>query len=68
MPGAGSLWLPIEIRSVEKYQKALIEAGFQYEEEAVHATRQVLNEKRGLRGAAREPVALVYKCVKGQPM
>ncbi len=65
MPGTGSLRLPVVVRSAEKYRQTLTQAGFEYTEEEVRATPEVLNEKPGLQRVGREPLALVYKCVKG---
>ncbi len=64
MPGSGSLRLPVVIRTVEQYRKYLTEVGFQYEEERVYPTKEVLNVKVGLRNTGWVPVALVFKCCK----
>jgi SAM-dependent methyltransferase len=64
MPSTGNLRLPVVVRPLEIYQKSLEEAGFQYEEEAVYPTAQVLNEKSGLRDVGRVPLALVFRCFK----
>jgi SAM-dependent methyltransferase len=64
MPSTGSLRLPVVLRSVEIYRAGLAEAGFEYEEEAVYPTPQVLNEKSGLQHAGKVPLALVFKCIK----
>ena len=64
MPGSGSLRLPVVIRSLGSYRKALQEAGFQCQEEEAYPTPEVLNRKAGLRNAWKVPVALIYTCTK----
>ncbi len=64
MPGTGSLRLPVVIRSLRSYRKALQEAGFQYSEEEGLPTPEVINLKAGLQNAWKVPVALVYSCSK----
>ena len=64
MPGSGSLRLPAVVRSSEAYRNSLTESGFQFEEEDVFPTREVLNVKSGLRRAGKVPLALVFKCTK----
>jgi SAM-dependent methyltransferase len=64
MPATGSLRLPVIIRPLEIYRNSLAEAGFQFEEEDVYPTVQVLNEKSGLRDVVRVPLALVFRCFK----
>jgi SAM-dependent methyltransferase len=64
MPGSDSLRLPVVIRSLGSYRNGLQAAGFQYEEEEVYPTPEVLNVKPGLRSAWKVPVALVYSCTK----
>ena len=66
MPGAGSLQLPVVIRSLASYRSCLQEAGLQYEEEEGYPTPEVLNRKAGLRNAWKVPVALVYTCTKSK--
>jgi SAM-dependent methyltransferase len=62
MPGTGSLRVPVVTRSREAYRSSLKEAGFEFEEEDVFATAEVLNVKSGLRKAGRVPLALVFEC------
>jgi ubiquinone/menaquinone biosynthesis C-methylase UbiE len=64
MPGAGRLRLPVMIRSAKSYRRALTQSGFQFEEEAVFPTAEVLNLKSGLRNAQGLPLALVFRCMK----
>ena len=64
MPSTGSLRLPVIIRPLVIYRNSLEEAGFQYEEEDVYPTAQVLKEKSGLRDVGRVPLALVFRCFK----
>jgi len=66
MPGAGSLRLPVVIRSLGSYRSGLQEAGLQYEEEEGYPTPEVLSRKPGLRNAWKVPVALVYSCTKSR--
>jgi SAM-dependent methyltransferase len=67
MPGAGSLRLPVVIRSVETYRNALASAGFEFEVEPVYASEAVLNMRPGLRNAGSVPVALVITCTADTP-
>jgi SAM-dependent methyltransferase len=67
MPGAGSLRLPVVIRSVETYWNALASAGFEFEVEPVYASEAVLNMRPGLRNAGSVPVALVFTCTANTP-
>ena len=70
MPGAGSLRLPVVLRTDETYRSALSAAGFQFESETVFATEAVRQATPGLRRAAGAPLALVFSCtgaVRGQP-
>jgi SAM-dependent methyltransferase len=64
MPGAGSLRLPVVIRSIDNYRSCLTEAKFQYEEMEAALSEKVLNVKSGLRNMGNTPIALVYKCNK----
>jgi SAM-dependent methyltransferase len=64
MPGSGSLRLPVVLRSLAGYRKALQDAGFQYQEEEAYPTPEVINRKAGLRNAWKVPVGLVYACTK----
>jgi ubiquinone/menaquinone biosynthesis C-methylase UbiE len=64
MPGSGSLRLPVILRSLAGYRKALQDAGFQYQEEEAYPTPEVINLKAGLRNAWKVPVGLVYACAK----
>lgn len=64
MPGAGTLRLPVVVRSLENYRSSLQESGFHFEEEEIFRTQEVLNLKAGLRNARSVPVALVYTCRK----
>jgi SAM-dependent methyltransferase len=64
MPGAGSLRVPVVMRSRQAYQNSLKEAGFEFEEEDVFPTPEVLNVKSGLRKAGKIPLALVFECTK----
>ena len=62
MPGAGSLRLPVVIRSEATYRSALAGAGFACEAEPVFATEAVRSARPGLRNAGAAPVALVFMC------
>lgn len=64
MPGSGNLRLPVVMRSLEQYRDGMQAAGFEYEEEDVYPTAEVLNRKAGLRNAGKVPIALVYTCKK----
>ena len=64
MPGAGSLRLPVVIRSHALYRAGLAGAGFQYGEEELYPTARVLTERPGLRNAGRVPIALVFRCTR----
>ncbi len=64
MPGSGSLRVPIVMRSSEVYRSSLKEVGFEFEEEEVFPTAEVLNARSGLRKAGRAPLALIFKCMK----
>jgi SAM-dependent methyltransferase len=64
MPGAGSLRLPVVIRSIASYRSSFQAAGFQYDEDESYATPEVLKLKAGLRHAWKVPIALVYTCTK----
>jgi len=66
MPGAGSLRLPVVIRSKDNYHNCLVEAGFRYEETEAALSEKVLNLKAGLRNMGNTPVALVYRCNKAE--
>jgi SAM-dependent methyltransferase len=62
MPGAGSLRVPVVMRSCEAYRSSLREAGFAFAEADVLPTPEVLNVKSALRKAGRVPLALVFEC------
>jgi SAM-dependent methyltransferase len=62
MPGAGSLRLPVVIRSAEAYQSALASAGFECAAEPVFATEAVRDARPGLRNAGAAPIALLFTC------
>ena len=64
MPGAGSLRLPVVIRSLASYRRGLQEAGFEYEETEGYSTIEVLERQPGLRNVWKVPVALVYTARK----
>jgi ubiquinone/menaquinone biosynthesis C-methylase UbiE len=64
MPGAGGLRLPVVVRKVEFYRRVLEESGFNYEEQSIYPTEEVLNAKPGLRNAGNIPLALMFRCVK----
>lgn len=64
MPGADNLRLPIVVRSHDSYRNSLVEAGFQFEEEEVYPTPEVINIKTGLRYAGKGPLALIFHCKK----
>jgi SAM-dependent methyltransferase len=64
MPGAGSFRVPVVRRSCQVYRSSLKEAGFEFEEEDVFPTTEVLNVKSALRKAGRVPLALVLDCTK----
>lgn len=64
MPGAGSLRLPVVIRSIENYRACLQEAGFDYNEAEVASSNEVQNLKAGLRKAGLVNIALIYTCTK----
>lgn len=66
MPGSGNLRLPVVIRALEQYRDGMQAAGFQYVEEEIYPTAEVLNRKAGLRHAGRVPIALVYACKKSR--
>ena len=66
MPGSGTLRLPVVIRSLEQYRDGMQAAGFQYVEEEIYPTPDVLRRKTGLRNAGKVPVALVYTCKKSK--
>lgn len=63
MPGSDSLRLPVVVKSMKIYRKYLTEAGFQFEEESVYPTKEVLNVKSGLKNTGKTPIALVLKCI-----
>lgn len=67
MPGAEGLRLPVVPRTVEEYQAALQQAGFQYHQEEVCATPEVLKVKPGLREAGNVPVAWLLECQQCVP-
>ena len=67
MPGAGSLRLPVVIRSEAAYGSALAGAGFTCEAEPVFATEAVRSARPGLRNAGHAPVALVFTCRAAAP-
>ena len=62
MPGAGSLRLPVVIRSEAAYRSALAVAGLEFEAEPVFATEAVRGARPGLRNAGTAPLALVFTC------
>jgi ubiquinone/menaquinone biosynthesis C-methylase UbiE len=64
MPGSGSLRVPVVMRSSEVYRSSLKEVGFEFEEEEIFPTTEVLNIKSGLQKARKVPLALVFKCTK----
>ena len=62
MPGAGNLRVPVVVRSLDNYRNCLTEAGFQYQEQELYPTPEVLHAKSGLKNAGKIPLALVYRC------
>lgn len=64
MPGADRLRLPVVIRSLATYERELMEAGFEFEQEDVYPTEAVLNARSGLRHAQGLPLAAVFRGVK----
>ncbi len=62
MPGAGTLRLPVVMRTVASYRRSLQEAGFQYAEDEAYPTQEVLNVKAGLRHSWKVPIALIFTC------
>jgi len=64
MPGSGSLRLPVVLRSSDAYRRALVQAGFRFEEVAVYPTDRVLRARPGLRNSRGLPIALVFCCTR----
>lgn len=64
MPGAGSLRLPVVVRSAQAYEQILTKCRYQFEETSIFPTPQVINVKPGLRNSKNIPLALVFKCKK----
>jgi len=67
MPGAGSLRLPVVIRSEAAYRSALASAGLECEAEPVFASEKVRSARPGLRNAGSAPLALVFTCRAATP-
>jgi ubiquinone/menaquinone biosynthesis C-methylase UbiE len=64
MPASGSLRLPVVVRKTEVYRRVLEESGFEYDEQSLYPSQEVLNAKPGLRYAGNIPLALLFRCTK----
>lgn len=62
MPGTGSMRLPVVPRQADEYEELLTAAGFTFQSDSLHPTREVLHERAGLRHSRGLPLALVFDC------
>ena len=64
MPGGKNIRLPVIKRKMCEYSYLFAQSGFQFIIEDIFATKEVLNEKTGLRYSGNCPIAALFICKK----
>ena len=64
MPGAKNLRLPVVKREMKEYYYLFSQTKFHFEVDDIHPTKEVLNEKSGLKNYGKNPIAAIFTCSK----